>query len=256
MKKGRIIRIILAAFFSAVFVFSAYKLINIYSGYKEAEDFYEDVRDEYIVTTEETAETEKDEEETQAKAALPFTVDFDSLKSYNPDVVGWIYCPDTEINYPVAQSDDNDYYLRRALDGSYLVTGTVFADYRNTEPLTERNYIVYGHYMKDGSIFGCFEKFENQSFYESHPVMYYFTPNQNYKIELFAGLLTNTEEFPYETDFSDGDFESLLIWAKDNSFFDSRIEAGIDDKIITLSTCSYEYENARTVLLGKLCPIE
>ena len=109
MKKGRIIRIILAAFFSAVFVFSAYKLINIYSGYKEAEDFYEDVRDEYIVTTEETAETEKDEEETQAKAALPFTVDFDSLKSYNSDVVGWIYCPDTEINYPVAQSDDNDY---------------------------------------------------------------------------------------------------------------------------------------------------
>ena len=175
-----------------------------------------------------------------------------ALKAKNPQVVGWIYAENTGIDYPVLKGDDNDYYLRRALDGSHLVTGTIFADFRNTAPMAERNYIVYGHYMKDGSIFGCFEKYKNKSYYESHPVMYYFTPGGDYEIELFAGVLTSTSEFSYRTDMSDKRFAEMIDWAMEKSFFDSSVEVGPEDKIITLSTCSYEYENARCVLLGKL----
>lgn len=253
---NKTVRIILIVLFSAVFLFSAYKLIGIFGAYKEADDFYDGVRDSYIVA-EKDEETGKNEETSAAQGEkLPFAVDFDGLHKKNKDIVGWIYCEDTPINYPVVQSYDNDYYLRRDLEGNYLVTGTIFADYRNKKPQVDKNYIIYGHYMKNSSIFGCFEKYKEGEYYEKHPELLYFTPEGDYRIELFAGLITNTDEFPYKTDFSEEEFADFLKWAQEKSFIKTNVKVGAEDKIVTLSTCSYEYENARCVLLGKLVPAE
>lgn len=271
MKKGKTIRTVLIVMFAALFLFSGYKLLSIYLGYKEASDFYTDVREDFLIMedvpqTEDAPDSEAGSGESESSpsadttaktpARAPFSVNFDKLLAFNPDVVGWLYCADTPLNYPVAQSDDNDYYLRRALDGSDLVTGTIFADCTCTAPMQDRNYILYGHYMRDGSIFGCFEKYYDQSYYEQHPVMYYYTPQGKYKIEIFAGLLTNTSEFPYRANFSDEDFEGFLGWARENSFIASDVAVGLEDKIISLSTCSYAYEEARTVILGRLTPAD
>lgn len=256
MKKKNVLIWVLIVFFGAVFVFSAYKTADALLKYKKADDFYTDVRESYVSDASHEQGTEAPaEESTEEKKALPVSVDFEGLLQLNSDICGWIYCENTRISYPVVQSEDNDYYLRRGLDGKYLVTGTVFADYRNGKPCDTQNYIVYGHYMKDGSIFGCFEKYREREYYEAHPVMYYLTPNESYKVELFAGLLTDINTFPYKTDFGE-DYGEFLKWTVENSFFSSDVSVSEDDRIMTLSTCSYEYENARCVLLGKLTPVK
>ena len=85
---------------------------------------------------------------------VPIQVDFDVLSKENQDVIGWLYCPDTSINYPVVQAADNEYYLHRLLDDSKNAAGTLFMDYRNSADLSDWNSVIYGHNMKNGSMFG------------------------------------------------------------------------------------------------------
>ena len=116
-------------------------------------------------------ETDSDDTEPPKATELPISIDFDSLLSRNKDVIGWLYCPDTVINYPVVQGENNDQYLRKDLDGKYLVSGTLFADYRNGALGEDANYIIYGHNMKNGTMFSLLAKYKQQSYYDKHPVI-------------------------------------------------------------------------------------
>ncbi len=118
-------------------------------------------------------------------------MDFGLLQAENPDVVGWIYCPDTEVNYPILQSEDNNYYLRRRSDGAYHIAGSVFANCRNAPGLSNENMILYGHNMSNGTMFALLPQYARQEFYDHHPVWYLLTPTANYKVELFAGFVTS-----------------------------------------------------------------
>ena len=150
------------------------------------------------------------------------------------------------------QAEDNDQYLRRALNGKYLVSGTVFVDYRNGAIGEDANYIVYGHNMKDGSMFSSLAKYKEQSYYDEHPVMYYLTPDGDYKIELYAGLVVKRDALIYVPNPEETEFAEFLTNAKANSTFKSDIELTENDTLITLSTCSYEYNNARYIVVGKM----
>ena len=251
MRKAVIV--ILFLLLSGILVFASYMAIKEVREYEEAEQLYEDLQDEFV-ETKSTEETEPDEtvESTVPTEVAPITVDFTSLLNQNDDIVGWIYCPDTLINYPVVQAEDNDRYLRRDLNGKYLVSGTVFVDYRNGAIGEDANYIVYGHNMKDGSMFSSLAKYKEQSHYDEHPILYYLTPSGDYKIELYAGIVIKRDALIYVPNPDETDLAEFLRNAKEKSTFQSDVEIAENDTLITLSTCSYEYDNARYIVIGKL----
>lgn len=185
----------------------------------------------------------------------PIEVDFEILWETNKDVVGWIYCEDTPINFPVVQAEDNDYYLRRLIDATWNSAGTLFTDYRNTADFSDSNTIIYGHNMKNKGMFGTLSNYKEQSYYDEHPLMWLLTPDGNYKVELIAGYVTSSTSEIYSIGLSEEEVLVLEEQAIEKSTFTSGIQMSQGDRFVTLSTCSYEYDNARYVLIGRLCSL-
>ena len=253
MKKIRFIKIINIVLI-AVFLIAAFNIGKIYYDYNKADNTYEGIQDEYVAAREVDSTNESTQGETQSpeKTEPPILVDFDALRDRNKDVIGWLYCPDTVIHYPVVQGENNDQYLRKDLDGKYLVSGTLFADYRNGALGEGANYIIYGHNMKNGTMFAPIAKYKQQSYYDQHPVMYYLTPDGNYKLELFAGLVVKRDDKIYLPNQSKEEFDELIKEYRARSTFKFDVELGDNDIIVTLSTCSYEFDNARYIVIGRL----
>lgn len=238
-------------FFGAVFIFSAYKLWTIFSEYKAGEDVYDQVTDTVISKPSGTEQIEEKREN------VPIQVDFDALREVNPDVIGWLYSEDTVINYPVVQGDDNEYYLHHLINGEYNGSGTIFVDVNNSPDLTDDNTIIYGHHMKNGSMFKSIVGYRKQEYYDAHPVMYFLTPERDYRIELFAGYTTPADSDTYTFVFANKEsFMSYISECISQSDFSSNTEVTENDRIITLSTCTYEYSDARYVVQGRLVEIE
>ncbi len=190
------------------------------------------------------------------KNALDIAVDFSTLKNKNSDIVGWLYLPNTVLNYPVVQADDNDKYLRRDLDGKKLTAGTLFADFRCGTAGSDTNYIIYGHNMRNGTMFKTVTDYKKQSFYDEHPVIYYLTQDKSYKIEPILGLIIPDDDELYSLGFDNAKMLSYIESKKWDSSFTSPTTYSAEDKFITLSTCSKEYDNARFVLIGKISEVE
>lgn len=183
------------------------------------------------------------------------TVDFDALHAINPDVAAWIFIEGTNINYPVVQGMDNSYYLNHLFDGAGNSAGTIFLDYRNQQDLSDRNTVLYGHHMQNGSMFQQITKYKEQSFYETHPVCLIMTPTGNYKLEFFAGYVTNMNSQAWKMEFeSDEEYAQWLNDALSQSLFTGTVKPTAQDRVVTLSTCTYEYNDARFVLVGILKP--
>lgn len=240
-------KIYLAIFivFAITFIVSTAEVgITLY-GYYQADKTYGDLQSRFVNGADRTpGET------------APISVDFEALLQENPDIIGWLYSENTPINYPVVQAEDNDYYLRRDLHGEYLRTGTLFADYRCSAVGTGQNHIIYGHNMKNASMFGTLLNYTEQDYYEEHPVLYYLTPDSDYKIELFSGFTANANSDIYRTEIGDTEaFEAFLQEITAKSTFTSAVTVNGDDHIVMLSTCSYEFNNARYVVFGKLTPL-
>lgn len=242
--------------------------------YHQADVLYDNLQDRYITyaPSPSTAPTEPSQTESGGQSVdssddtsmdvapepvepeyAPITVNFDLLLAENSDVVGWLYCEDTPINYPVMRSLDNEDYLHRDLNGKYLYSGSLFVDYRCSAVGTGGNYIIYGHNMKNDTMFGTLDEYKHQAYYDEHPVLYYLTPERSYKLELFAGLVTKSDSEVYSVQFPDTDaFASFLRNLQENSTFRSDVAVTEEDRIVTLSTCSYEFSNARYTVFGKL----
>lgn len=256
MKRSKIIRTVISILLAAVFVYSAVQLGLVLHGYEEAKQEYTDIQDEFVVSTEPAESQITASGDTAApKETAPIAVDFDKLIKKNEDVVGWIYCENTVINYPVVQSNSNTEYLKKGLNGKKLSGGTIFADCRNNPIGYDRNYMLYGHNMRNGTMFGTLTKYKKQSYYDKHPTMYLLTPKGDYKIELVAGKVVSTKEMIYKISPDEAAFDSYLEKLCKKSTFKSDVTLEPGDKVITLSTCSYETENSRYVVVGKLIPL-
>lgn len=238
--KYKKLRITLIAILTVIIGVSAFNIIKITHDYKTADKANTELQERYVQEIEPTT----NEEEIQ----VPISIDFEALKKENSDIIGWIYCPDTPINYPIVKGKDNNQYLRTDLKGKYLVSGTIFADYRNGNIGDDCNYIVYGHNMKNSTMFGTLVKYKEQSYYDAHPVLYFLTPENNYVIELCAGAVVKRDSDIYQISPQENTITELI----GKSTFRSTVEFDEGDDIITLSTCSYEFNNARYVLIGKL----
>lgn len=253
MKKG--LKIVLGLLLVGVIGYSGWKIYGMLSGYRKAERSYLSLQQRYTSQPESQAPNLRKTEETspeEAASPLPISVDFPQLMAENGDIVGWLYCPDTPINYPVVQGKDNDYYLHRGLHGESLVSGTLFADYRNTGPGEDRNYILYGHNMKDGSMFASLANHRDQEYYDAHPVIYYLTPGKNYVIRLLFGAVVNTDSLIYMPNPNGAALDAFLENGMRYSPFQSGAELDADSSYVTLSTCTYEYDDARYIVVGRL----
>ncbi len=164
--------------------------------------------------------------------------------------VGWICISETKINYPVMYSGDNNFYLHRAVDGSYLRVGSIFLDYRCNSDFTSRINVLYGHNMSDGSMFADVMKFIDSGYFDSHNYGWLSTPNAVYKIDFFS--VSQPENYD---DFYDvnSDINLWLEGLRENSFIWRNIGISEEDRFISLSTCTGSEGSSRTVLTGKLC---
>ena len=249
------IRIILCCIFLAIAIYAAYNIIKIQSEYKKSVDAYKKLDNYTIEQT--TSETSGESEEEPVKEKPYPDVDFDGLKSVNSDVIGWIYVPDTEINYPIVHTSDNDYYLDHLVDRTQNPAGAIFLDTRNPSDFSDLHSIIYGHHMKNGSMFAALKGYKKQDFFDGHKTGYLITQDAAYSIDFFAGHVANVEENAWQLDFDDAaDFDNWIKSLKEISTFKSDIEPQYGDRIFTLSTCSYEFDDARFVLSGKLTKIE
>lgn len=232
---GDILRYIILIIAACVFVFSAVQLGGIFLEYQKGTQEYDRIR-EYV--QEDTSDQEGTEGE-QAEQPVPPTVDWESLKGINPDIIAWIQIEGTEISYPVVQGTDNDYYLHHTFEGNYNSAGSIFVEYTNSSDFQDCNTIIYGHNMRNGSMFGLLRKyFQSQ---ESLPGRYVWicTPDKNYRYEIFSSHVVDAAGEVY-TLFSgpDQQFEQYLANMKAQSLVDFGVEVTKEDKIITLSTCT------------------
>ena len=272
MKKSvKVLLFFLCAIFVGVFAFSGYKLFTIMHGYKASEKTYSNLSERYVAPIPSTtpyAAPAENAGPTPAPAPTPETspiqVDFDQLRGECSDIVGWIYSEGTKINYPVVRcANDNPstadyYYLYRDIHGNYSGNGTPFLDVLCAGDFSDYNSIIYGHHMNDGSMFASLDNYRKPDgqFAKDHMVMYLNTPTQNYRVELFAGYLTDADSNTYTISFPDT--SSFLLYCQEmkaKSDFPSDVEIQPGDRIVTLSTCSYEWHDARYVVQGRLVPI-
>ncbi|MBR5164816.1 MAG: class B sortase [Ruminococcus sp.] len=176
-----------------------------------------------------------------------------SLNDAYPDALGWLYIPDTVISYPVLQSDDNFYYLDHAYDGTPLKAGSVFLDYRCEGRFRNPINIVYAHNMKNGSMFAQITRFKNDSFFESHKYGWLATPETVYRIDFFSLAVADWHDSLYEGDTSISEWIPHIY---DKSAVSREMTYSNDDRFVSLSTCSYEFTNARNILTGKLVEVK
>ena len=248
MKKIHLISI-LRIILLAIFLVAAINIGKTYYDYGKAEQVYGDLQGSYVAIVDDAMVATDVAEETKG---LDITIDFEALLARNEDVVGWFYCPDTVLNYPVAKGADNNEYLHANLDGEYLKSGTLFVDYRNGALGEDANYVIYGHSMKNGTMFRMLMKYKDQAYYDAHPVLYYLTPEANYELELFAGQTVLSNDRIYSFDLTKEEVFELAKEYQNRSHFKNEVVLSEDDVIVTLSTCSYENDDARYIVLGRL----
>ena len=248
-KKGRmggIIRNLVLIIAAAVFLFSAYQLVMIYLEYKKGTDEYDKIR-QYAVESpvkEETKENDEAEGEEEGEEAQEVQepqgpqIDFEALKVVNPDVVGWIEIETLDISYPIVQTTDNDHYLHYTFEGQRNANGAIFLEHTNSSDFEDCNTIIYGHNMRNGSMFGTFRKLHEQSNLTS-PYVWICTPKHTWRYKIFSVHTASVTGETYTLfSMADEQFAEYLKSMKSASELQLDAEADKDDKVITMSTCT------------------
>lgn len=249
---GKKIRIVFLLALLAVFLYSVIRLFLYYTEYRKQDARYETAAENY---TQELPAAEAAAPEEKEAEICPIAVDFDALFAESENIVGWLYCEDTNINYPVMRGEDNDYYLHHSYNGENSSGGAIFVDAANRPDFMDSNTIIYGHHMKNGSMFAHLADWADRKFFEAHPVMWLLTPGQSYKVELFSGYLTSGTSDRYTIVMgASQEFDDYLQEAAAASDVRTEVEIPGDGHYIMLSTCEYNYEDARYVLHGRLVP--
>ncbi|MFT8887199.1 MAG: class B sortase [Ethanoligenens sp.] len=176
-----------------------------------------------------------------------------SAQQKNSDVIGWLTVPGTDLDMPIVHTADNNYYLTHNLEKQTYKKGQPFLDYRNDPENLGHNSIIYGHNMGDGQLFGELKQFKDLNFLNQHPVLYFGTAATDRYWKIFAVYTTDVNFYYINTDFpTDNDFSNLVDRMRAQSLFNTNVDVAPIDKILTLSTCTYEFNDARFVIEARL----
>ena len=185
------------------------------------------------------------------------SIDFDALRKINPDVIGWLVYKDTVINYPVVQGENNEMYLSMLFDRTWGGCGTLFADCITEAPFRQFNTIVYGHHMKDGTMFACLKELRDPEYCKKHSRLELSTPEGKFDLVIWAFLNEPSDSNIYLTNIKDENekqaYLNLIVQLAD---YITNIEVTTEDRLVMLSTCAYEFEDARYIIVCKMVPYE
>lgn len=188
-----------------------------------------------------SAPAEPEPEETDPVADGLSKVNLAALQSVNPDVVGWIYVPGTNISYPLLQGVDNSYYLEHSWEKRWTGGGSIYIDWRCSRALDGFNTILYGHRMNNGTMFGPLQRYESLDFWRMYPYVYIVDSTYVHRYAVFAaGEISVTSEI-YTTveGGTPEERQAFLDLCTDSSQLDTGVLLGPEDKVLTLSTCTY-----------------
>lgn len=247
------IYIALICAFSILLAVSSGFLIKHYIDSEKQSELYDN-----LIETIEKTDTEKDTMTySQDKS---FLSDYQDLYLQNNDMVGWIKIEDTKINYPVMQSKDNpNFYLKHGFDKAYTDYGCPYIQENCDVDIPSDNLIIYGHNMKDSSMFSGLMNYTDKSFWESHKTISFDTLTEKCDYEIIAAFKTvvytdSPESFKYyqfiNADTGD-EFNAYITKCKELALYDTGVTAEYGDKLITLSTCEYSRNNGRMVVVAK-----
>ncbi|MDR3238810.1 MAG: class B sortase [Clostridiales bacterium] len=182
-----------------------------------------------------------------------FQAVIDAQTNLNADIVGWLTIPGTDVDYPFLQSSDNAFYLDRDPYKNKAVAGSIFMDFRNKKKIQDFNTILYGHHMKNGSMFGALLNFTNEVFFQSFSRGELVLNDCVYELEFFASLLISggNEEIYGTINPPTTQRDAFLRYVKDTAKVYRELNVNASDKIISLSTCAYDFKNARLVVLAR-----
>ncbi|MCQ2969189.1 MAG: class B sortase [Clostridium sp.] len=204
--------------------------------------------DEVIVDDNDTLENEQQD---NIKEDNSSTIENkQELKEINNDYKMWIEIENTNINYPVVQTINNEYYLNHNFKGEDNISGTIFIDYLNNIE-QDKNIVIYGHNMKNKTMFNNLTKYKDEQFFKNNNTINIFKDGQVYKYEVFSVYVENAENLNIGITFANAeDFLNYALSEKEKSLYNKEINISEDDNLITLVTCSYEYTDARTVVVA------
>lgn len=196
-------------------------------------------------------EVDPDRDEFPINDDIP-QIDFEPLKSENEEVVAWVRIDGTEINYPVSQGENNEFYLNHLYNKKYNISGSVFMDYRNNTDFTSENTILYAHNLRNGTMFGSLKKYKNEEYLKEHKYVWLITPDATYQYEIYAAYEFDSAKDKYEFNFdSEESFLDYLENIKEKSIISSDLEVTPKDHILTLSTCTDENGSKRFIVIAK-----
>lgn len=254
MKKRKIIALICLGLGLACGAIGIYKYIEEKNAGKE----YEKLQQE--VVKEEPKPVEEPEPESESTVEIP--IDFAALQQQNPDVYAWIQVPGTEVDYPILQSsNDNTYYLNHTIDEEEKKEGAIFTENYNTKTFEDPNTVIYGHDMKNGSMFQSIHKYMDRSFFDNNRDIVIYMPDQILRYKIFAAYLTDNKHLLMNYNFWSKDeyqqyLNSIFSMRDMNAFIDTSTEVTTEDKIITLSTCYAGISTQRYLVQAVLVSIE
>ncbi len=180
-------------------------------------------------------------------------IDHEMLSSMNDDYSFWLYGADSPIDYPVVQCEDNSRYLDRLFNGEKNACGTLFVDYRNLPSFADPNTLIYGHHMRNGSMFKSITYYNEAAYYTAHPYMLILSSEGIYLVEPIAGYTTDAKDHCYDIALSDTeDLLDFVLEAQDKSDFSVEIDPTEIERMVTLSTCDYTFNNARYIVICRL----
>lgn len=227
--------------------------IILVSGYKIGKTMweYQVAKSAYTNISEKTAKVDPKQ--------FTGVVDWKALKKVNPDVQGWLYQKGTVINYPVVQGTDNDTYLHTRFDKQWSGGGTLFVDCRMEKDFKGFNSIIYGHHMKDGSMFRSIRGYTKEDgYYDKHKTLELATPHGNYHLVVFSAFITKaTDEDTYKMTYDEAEKQAYIDRAWEQSELPitrDSVDVTKNDRLVTLSTCAYDYEEARYIVMCKMVP--
>ncbi len=260
LKKETLLKLQYAAgilVFTAAVVFTGYKLVMSVISDRRAEEEHQRLLDTVIVEDSQIPAvpvTLTDEEgetvEILPPQYPPLNIDMETLKEMNGDFRGWIYFPAVEVSYPVVQGEDNNYYLKHSFEEEKSNSGSIFMDCGASPDWSDRNTFVFGHNMRDGSMFGTFKELvDDPSLLDANPRFYIYTENTVYTYEIFSYYMTKSDSNRYMVFSSDENYDRYTAWAVENSTYPFDVDLSERSNIVSLSTCYGSAGTSRRVLI-------
>ena len=235
-----IIRYIVLGVAVVVFLVAAGMLIHIFMEYKKGTDIYENISGSVLTpvdkTTGDGADTSSDEEEN-----LPFVYDHQALLNINSEGQGYLYIPSIDLRLPVVQGTDNEYYLNHTFNKVYNAAGALFIDSRVDKGLGGSNVIIYGHNMKNGSMFAKLAYYKNESFYrqQGNDVFYIYTGDEIREYRIFDAFENDPEGYVYTCNFGTASqLQEYASTVKSYSLYDTGVDVSSATQVVTVSTCT------------------